>query len=132
MLLFPAVFGTAQTASAADFNKIFGTWAFAGSTPNPNMPGTPHGVPGIFGFGVDPANAHVPKILLKSAADAVWAVPKTAGKRSIASNRVEFFNCAPDLMPPTHREAKGPGQTAAKPVGRFHPARRRSRSRCCS
>src|SRR5579862_5503408 len=93
---------------------------------------TPHGVPGIFGFGVDPANAHVPKILLKSAADAVWAVPKTAGKRSIASNRVEFFNCAPDLMPPTHREAKGPGQTAAKPVGRFHPARRRSRSRCCS
>ncbi len=44
MLLFPAVFGTAQTASAADFNKIFGTWAFAGSTPNPNMPGTPCGV----------------------------------------------------------------------------------------
>lgn len=39
VLLLSVFFGAAQGAGAADFNKLFGNWTFARSTPNPNMPG---------------------------------------------------------------------------------------------
>lgn len=44
VILLSVVFGTIQSAEGADYKKIFGTWAVAGSTPNPNLAGQSCGV----------------------------------------------------------------------------------------